>query len=237
MYRDNFIGTDSFHFHKPTHMKFTLPVFLLVVALSCAPYANGPVFKTQDAKTTFGPILEFMEAKPGMHVADVGAGSGALTVIMATQLDSCTVYIQDIDRKILEQENVSKMVAYYSKQLGYELGKRNTFKIVHGEYTRSLLPDNTFDLIYSNATLHAFDKPDEMLTDLRGKLKPTGRIFIRDSFYGDNGEGQFCSDKECGKKLYTIEEFLSLMTQNGYTLVKQSPNLSGYPVFGFVRSE
>lgn len=237
MYRDNFIGTGSFHFHKPTHMKFTLPIFLLVVAFSCAPYANGPVFKIPDAKSTFGPILEFMEAKPGMAIADVGAGSGALTVIMATQLDSCTVYIQDIDEKILEQGNVNKMIKHYSKKLGYDLGKRNDFKIVHGEPTQSLLPNNTFDLIYSNATVHAFDQPDLMLTDLRKKLKATGRIFIRDSFYGDNGEGQFCSDEKCGKKLYTIPEFLTMMKKNGFALVKQSDNMSGYPVFGFSKMD
>lgn len=218
-------------------MKHTRFAFLLIVAFGCAPYANGPVFKIQNAQNTFGPILEFIEAKPGMYVADVGAGSGALTVIMATQLDGCTVYIQDIDRKVLEQENVNKMIAYYSKQLGYDLGKRNDFKIVHGESEQSLLPDNAMDLIYSNATVHAFNEPDSMLIDLRKKLKSDGRIFIRDSFKGDQGEGEFCSDKKCGKRLHTIEEFLTMMDRNGFRLVKQSPNLSGYPVFGFERSD
>jgi len=210
---------------------------MLFVLASCAPYANGPVFKIQGAKDTFAPILEFMDAKPGMHVADVGAGSGALTVIMATQLNSCTVYIQDIDKKILEQENVNKMIAYYSKKLGYDLGKRNTFHITHGESTHSNLPNAELDLIYSNATVHAFDQPDSMLTDLRKKLKPTGRIFIRDSFNGDQEEGPFCSDAKCGKPLYTIEEFLAMMDRNGFQLVKHSPNMSGYPVFGFERTD
>ena len=218
-------------------MKHTALIFLLLIVASCAPYANGPVFKIQGAKDTFAPILEFMEAKPGMHMADVGAGSGALTVIMATQLDSCTVYIQDIDKKILEQENVNKMIGYYSKELGYDLGKRNTFHITYGELTQSNLPDDALDLIYSNATVHAFDKPDSMLTDLRKKLKPNGRIFIRDSFNGDQDEGPFCSDAKCGKPLYTIDEFLAIMYRNGFRLVKQTPNMSGYPVFGFERKD
>ncbi len=210
-------------------------VFLLLVACGCAPYANGPVFKTEDAQKTFAPILEFMEVKPGMHIADVGAGSGALTVIMATLLDSCTIYIQDIDRKILEQENVNKMVSYYSKQLGYDLGKRNTFNITYGELTHSNLPNDALDLIYSNATVHAFDNPDSMLQDLHKKLKPTGKIFIRDSFKGDQGEGEFCSDEKCGKRLHTIDEFLVIMNRAGFQLVKQSSNMSGYPVFGFAK--
>lgn len=211
--------------------------FLMLVLTSCSPYANGPVFKIQDAKDTFAPILEFMEAKPGMHIADVGAGSGALTVIMATQLDSCTVYIQDIDKMILEQKNVNRMIAYYSKKLGYDLDKRNTFHITYGELAQSNLPNEELDLIYSNATVHAFDKPDSMLTDLRKKLKSNGKIFIRDSFNGDQEEGPFCSDTKCGKPLYTIEEFLIMMERNGFRLVKQSPNMSGYPVFGFERED
>lgn len=208
---------------------------LLLTLNACAPYANGPVFSTEDANKTFQPILDFMDAKPGMTIADVGAGSGALTVIMATQLDSCTIYIQDIDKKVLEQQNVNKMIAYYSKKLGYDLGKRNTFHITYGGLAYSNLPDGALDLIYSNATVHVFDQPDSMLSDLRRKLKPTGRIFIRDSFKGDQGEGEFCSDSKCGKRLYTIDEFLAMMDRNGFQLVKQSPNQSGYPVFGFVR--
>lgn len=211
--------------------KYFLSLLLLVAA--CAPYANGPVFTTESAEKTFQPILDFMEVKPGMTVADVGAGSGALTVIMATQLDSCAVYIQDIDKKILKQENVNKMIAYYSKQLGYDLGKRNTFHVTYGDITHTNLPDGAFDLIYSNATVHVFDQPDPILADLKKKLKPTGRIFIRDSFKGDQGEGEFCSDKKCAKRLLTIDEFLAMMGRNGFQLVKQSPNMSGYPLFGF----
>jgi len=210
---------------------------LLLTLSACAPYANGPVFSTEDANKTFQPILDFMEAKPGMAIADVGAGSGALTVIMATQLDSCTVYIQDVDKKVLEQQNVNKMIAYYSKKLGYDLGKRNTFHITYGALAYSNLPDGALDLIYSNATVHVFDQPDSMLSDLRRKLKPTGRIFIRDSFKGDQGEGEFCSDSKCGMRLYSIDEFLAMMDRNGFQLVKQSPNMSGYPVFGFTSKQ
>lgn len=214
----------------------SLLVFFVLFA-ACAPYSKGPVFTKEDAKTTFQPIIEFLEVKPGMAVADVGAGSGALTVIMATQLDSCLVYIQDIDRELLQQKNVDKMIAYYSKQLGYPLGERNHFHLVYGSTTQSNLPDASLDLIYSNATMHAFTEPDVMLRDLRGKLKPTGKIFIRDSFRGDHKEGEFCSDKKCGRPLYTISEFIAKMTKNGFQLVKQSSDLSGYPVFGFALAE
>jgi ubiquinone/menaquinone biosynthesis C-methylase UbiE len=209
----------------------TFIAFLFLAA--CAPYAKGPVFTKENAKSTFQPIVEFMEIQPGMTVADVGAGSGALTVIMATQLDSCTVYIQDIDRTVLEQENVDKMISYYSRQLGYELGQRNEFHLVYGTTKQSNLPDQSIDVMYINATVHVFDFPDRMLQDLQQKLKPDGKIFIRDSFRGDHGEGEFCSSSDCGKRLLTIDEFLELMTKNGYRLVKQSPDMQGYPLFGF----
>jgi ubiquinone/menaquinone biosynthesis C-methylase UbiE len=212
-------------------------VVSVALLAACAPYSKGPVFTTDNAKKTFQPIIEFMEVKPGMAVADVGAGSGALTVIMATQLESCSVYIQDIDRDVLQQKNVNKMIAYYSKQLGYELGVRNQFHLVYGSTTQSNLPDGSLDVIYSNATMHAFTEPDVMLKDLLKKLKPTGKLFIRDSFKGDHNEGQFCSDSKCGRPLYTISEFLAKMTKNGFQVVKQSSDMSGYPVFGFALAE
>jgi len=72
-----------------------------------------------------------------------------------------------------------------------------------------------------------------LLQDLRKKLKPTGKIFIRDGFKGDDGEGEFCSSKKCTKRLLSIDELLVMMEQNGYRLVKQSLYMDGYPLFGF----
>ena len=210
---------------------FSLTIFIFLSA--CAPYAKGPVFTTEKAKETFNPLINFMEIEPGMTIADVGAGSGVLTVIMATQLDSCTVYIQDIDQKVLQQKNVDKMLAHYSKKLGYDLGKRNEFKLVYGTYNQSKLPDNSIDIIYSNATIHVFDEPDAMLTDLRKKLKPNGKIYIRDGFKKDKHKEEFCTSRDCGKRLISVEELLAMMDKNGYQLFKQIPDMSGYPVYGF----
>jgi len=215
-------------------MKLLIFSLTLVIFLStCAPYAKGPVLTTEKAKETFNPLIDFMEVKPGMTIADVGAGSGALTVIMATQLDSCTVYIQDIDQKVLQQKNVDKMLKHYSKKLGYDLGKRNEFKLIYGTYNQSKLPDNSIDIIYSNATIHVFDEPDAMLTDLRKKLKPNGKIYIRDGFKKDKHKEEFCTSRDCGKRLISVEELFTMMEKNGYQLFKQIPDMSGYPVFGF----
>lgn len=213
----------------------TLVVFLLLSA--CAPYAKGPVFSLETAENTFQPIVEFLGIEPGMAIADVGAGSGALTVIMATQIDSCEVYIQDIDRETLEPENVDKMIAYYSEELGYELGERNDFQVVYGTTTESNLPDESIDVIYSNATIHVFDDRDAMLKDLRQKLKPTGKIFFRDGFKNHNGEGEFCTSKECAKPLLSVDEFLAMMKNNGYRLIREAPDMDGYPIFGFALSD
>ncbi|MDJ1506270.1 class I SAM-dependent methyltransferase [Xanthocytophaga agilis] len=188
-------------------------------------------------RKTFLPILEFMEVKPGMRFADVGAGSGTFTVMMASLMDSATVYIQDIDRQVLNEENVEKMVDFYSQQGSENLRDKVQFHLIIGDTIHSNLPDSTLDLIYTNATIHVFNQPDAMFQDLHKKLKHGGRIFIRDSFKNDHGAGEFCSDPTCAKPLLSIADFLSLMQKNGFKLLKQSSDMSGYPVFGFTQSD
>jgi ubiquinone/menaquinone biosynthesis C-methylase UbiE len=210
---------------------------LAVVASACSqktkPFAHGATMNQKAIERTFTPILTFMEIKPGHTFADVGAASGDFPVMMATLLDSITIYIQDIDTAVLKQQNLNKIIDYYSAQCGHNLRFKHEFVMVIGDTLQTNLPDNTFDRIYSNATFHVFDDPEAMLTDLHKKLKPSGMIFIRDSFSGDHEEGAFCSDAACAKPLYSIPQFLSLMKRNGFTLVKENPDMSGYPVYGF----
>jgi ubiquinone/menaquinone biosynthesis C-methylase UbiE len=217
--------------------------FILIVLLfqvcspKVAPYAHGPVMSEKRIKKSFEPILQFMDVKPGIVFADVGASSGALTVMMATLMDSATVYIQDIDQTNLQEDNLNKIIDFYSKQSNLNLRNKNKFQLVIGDRTHSNLPNETFDLIYSNATMHVFDSPDTILTDLSKKLKPNGKLFIRDSFKNDHGAGNFCSDPSCAKPLITIDEFLITMERNRFKLVKKSPDMSGYPLFGFAKQQ
>ena len=120
-------------------MRVPLPSILISIVLlltSCSPkslpYDNGPVMSQKSIRETFQPILQFMDYKPGMSLADVGAGSGALTVMMATLMDKSTIYIQDIDTSVLKQNNVDKAIDFYSKQSGQDLRSKNKFSITIG---------------------------------------------------------------------------------------------------------
>ncbi len=216
---------------------FWIVLLLQACSPKVPPYAHGPVMSEKGIKKSFESILQFMDVKPGVVFADVGASSGALTVMMTTLMDSATVYIQDIDQTKLQENNLDKIIDLYYKQSNQDLRKKNKFHIIIGDRNHSNLPNGTFDLIYSNATVHAFDLPDTMLTDLSKKLKPNGELFIRDCFKNDHGAGNFCSDRSCAKPLRTIDEFLVLMNRNGFKLAKQSPDMSGYPLFGFALSD
>jgi ubiquinone/menaquinone biosynthesis C-methylase UbiE len=214
-----------------------LTLFLSSCSPKALPYENGPAMGQKDIRKVFQPILNFMEYKPGMAFADVGAGSGALTVMMAVLMSSSKVYIQDIDTNVLTPGNVDKIIDYYSHQAGLNLRSVNQYEIAIGGLFKTNLPDSTFDFIYSNGTVHNFASLDSIAVDLRKKLKPGGVVYFRDSFKGDHGEGEFCSDPKCARPLKAIDEFLTVMKRNGFKVLKQSPDMSGYPVFGFAADE
>ena len=221
----------------PRLLSLTL-FFAIILFSGCSkknlPYENGPIMSQKNIDKTFRPILDFMEYKEGMTFADVGAGSGALTVMMASLMDQSTVYIQDIDTSVLTRNNLDRIIDYYTKQSRKDLRSRNEFAITIGTIEKTQLPDKTFDLIYSNATVHNFTSLDSMVVDMGRKLKPGGMLVLRDSFKNDHGEKDVCSDPKCGRPLLTIDELLMTMKANGFEVKKQSPDMSGYPVFGFV---
>lgn len=206
---------------------------LSIVLLIVSGCASHPKMSQKDIAETFRPILDFMDYKPGMSFADVGAGSGEITVSMATLMDGSAVYIQDIDTAILNDRTVTKFIQQYSDQSHSDLRTKIDFHVMIGDVEHTNLPDASFDLIYTNATAHNFTAFDAMMTDIKKKLKPDGMLYLRDSFKNHNGEKERCSDPSCGRLLLDIDDFLAAMTKNGFVMVKRNENMSGYPVFGF----
>jgi len=212
-------------------------VFIFLVAflfLSCSsifrPYPCGPVLDKEGIQV-FKRQNEFLGLKPGVVFADIGASSGYYDAAMAVFLDSVTFYLNDIDYHCLNERNLNKVLRYYSRLRGSSIQTTNSFRYIIGTPTQTNLPENTFDVIFSNATMHVINELDSMLTDLHRNLKPDGSLYIRDEFVY-NGELKKCGSKTCGHYVLQYEPFLQRMNNNGFVLNGESHEF-GYPIYKF----
>ena len=197
------------------------------------PYKCGPVLK-RDQIQVFDSLNIYLGIKPGDHFAELGTSSGYYNGAMAVFVDDVTFYLQDIDEKCLNEENLKKVVKHYSKFREDKSMGGNTFKVVIGTTEKTNLPVDRMDVIFSNATFHVLDNPDAIISDLRHSLKDSGTLSIRDEFT-EPDVVKYCKDKKCAKKLANKEEFLETMTRNGFQLIDQTDQF-GYPVYKFKKS-
>jgi len=198
------------------------------------PYECGPLLKQKRIEKTFMPLVEKLELSEGDVFADIGASNGVFDVAISMFVKDITFYIQDIDKDCLNQNEFDKVINYYSKQSGLDLKQQNKFVITIGDTKQTNLPDNTFDVIYSNATFHAFEHKRDMMADIYKKLKIGGYLFIRDDI-AEDGEVKFCPDE--GGRIVDEKEFLEIITGKGFILVEKYDDFDGYPMFKFQKVE
>lgn len=129
----------------------------------------------------------------------------------------------------MNSEELEKIIQYYSEQSEQNLQEKN-FNIVVGEFTKTNLPDDTFDVIYTNGTFHVFSDKEAIMEDIYKKLKPNTYLVIRDDVVKE-GEIKFCS--EDGEQLVTESELLQILKDTSFTFIEKIDNLNGYPIFKF----
>ena len=111
-------------------------------------------------------ILDALSIRPGMIVADVGAGTGYLTVPLAHRVGrNGFVVATDLQpnmlHTLLSRPNLPRNI-----------------KAVVSTPTNPNLPANTFDLILLVDSYHEAPRPDLLLKGIRRALKPNGRLVI-----------------------------------------------------------
>ena len=182
----------------------------------------------------FDSLNRYLEIKPGSVFADVGASSGYYTGAMAMYLDQVTFYIQDMDQECLNSRNLKNVLKHYSKLSETPIEDRNSIHIAIGSETKTNLPEDSIDIIYSNATFHALSKPDSIISDLYRSLKKFGTLSIRDEFTNGD-EIKVCEEKKCGSTLVSVDFFMEIMNRNGFVLKDKTDDF-GYPIYTFVKS-
>jgi len=115
-------------------------------------------------------IVEACGIKPGMSVADVGAGTGLMTRLFSKAVgDEGKVYAVDI---------VKEFVAHIEKTCK-EQGIENVEGIVCGEKDAKL-PAGSVDLVFLCDTYHHFEYPRTSMASIYKAMRPGGRIVLID---------------------------------------------------------
>jgi len=111
-------------------------------------------------------VLNALDLKPGMTVADIGAGTGYYTWRIAQRIGAAgTVYAVDVQPEMI-------------KALERQMSRRGAanVKAVTGTPTDPKLPRNSLDLALMVDVYHEFEQPYEMLAAIVAALKPGGRV-------------------------------------------------------------
>ena len=161
-------------------------IFAVIVCLCACVYAKEDIKRERPGKL-FSPskiplledagrdtwqkpeeILNALDIKKGQIIADIGAGSGYLTV----KLSECvgvtgTIYAADIQQEMLD---------YINKRL-VEKGIKNV-SLVLGTMDDPKLPPNSLDLAILLSTYHEIAQPIDFMKKIKLALKPKGRLAI-----------------------------------------------------------
>ena len=112
--------------------------------------------------------LDALKIPQGAVVADVGAGSGYMTVKLSNRVGPTgKVYANDIQSEML------RLLGLRLKANGI-----SNVTLVQGEPDDPKLPASTLDLELLVDVYHEFSAPQTMLRHLRDALKPTGRLVL-----------------------------------------------------------
>jgi len=112
--------------------------------------------------------LALIGLRPGMVVADVGAGSGYMTTRIARIIGPAgKVYAEDIQPAMLQ-----------IVQDKARTGQLANVELVLGTDVDARLPENAIDLALLVDAYHEFQHPQEMLRSIRRSLKTGGQLVL-----------------------------------------------------------
>ncbi len=113
-------------------------------------------------------IVDAVGLRPGMAVADVGAGTGLFTRLFAAKVGAeGRVYAVDIAREFIEGNLARARAEGHGNVVGIQSTQSDT----------RLAPDS-IDLAYVCDAYHHFEQPQAMLASIRRALRPGGALVI-----------------------------------------------------------
>jgi ubiquinone/menaquinone biosynthesis C-methylase UbiE len=172
-----------------------------------------------DVRVETSRLIELLGIGPQSTVADIGAGSGEVTIEMARQLGpAARVYSTDVNPR-----TVQALEALVRKQA------LSNVVVRAGKYDATGLPDASCDAVFIRHVYHHFANPEAMNASILRTLKPGGRIAVMD-FAPDAPPSKPVPPPQRGSgdtHGVTTDSVVSELTAAGFTILKVDPTWPG----------
>ena len=112
-------------------------------------------------------LLKNLAVKPGMVIADIGAGSGYHSALLSKMVGTGKVFAVDVE---------PEMIAYLNERIKQEKLSR-IVPVLSTEQNLSL-PENSVDMMLLVDVYHEFSYPYEMALSMLTALKPGGKLVL-----------------------------------------------------------
>jgi predicted methyltransferase len=156
-------------------------------------------------------IMGLLNLRPGLDVADIGAGTGFFSQMMATEVGpDGTVYAVELSRNFFEN----------LKKIATEESLPNLKPVLCDEQSTKL-PAESVDLVFVCDTYHHIEFPYHALGSIHQALRPNGQLLIIDfeRIKGISPESRY-QHVRCGKGTVTDE-----VKDAGFDFVEEIPLL------------
>jgi ubiquinone/menaquinone biosynthesis C-methylase UbiE len=165
--------------------------------------------------------LDEIGIAPGSTVADIGAGVGYYSLLLARRVGpGGKVYANDIQQAMLDRLEARARAG----------GFKNIIPVL-GVEDDPKLPANSVDVALLVDVYHEFSKPQAMLRHLRESLKPAGRLVLLEYRAEDPNVPIRPEHK------MTVKQVVAELKPEGFRLVKRSEKLPWQHILIFGKAD
>jgi ubiquinone/menaquinone biosynthesis C-methylase UbiE len=162
---------------------------LVLAGLCTWPAVPGLACAQDDFASDAARLASALKLHAGQTVADIGAGSGQLTIELARRVGpSGQVYATELEEDRLRD------IRDAVKSAGLE-----NVSVLEAHATRTNLPEQCCDALVLRKVYHHFADPQRMNESLRQSLKPGGLLAVLD-FNPDSAESRDPADRDTGDR-------------------------------------
>jgi ubiquinone/menaquinone biosynthesis C-methylase UbiE len=168
----------------------------------------GDTYSTEDARDRLGEAEQVMQlagVKPGMSVADVGAGQGYYTVRLARVVGP--------HGRVLAEDIVPEVRDSLSERIQRE--RLDNVAVKLGSPDDPMLPPESFDRVFLVHMYHEVASPYAFLWHLREGVKPDGLVIVVDANRPIERHGMPPQQLKCELAALNLQPVKSTMLTGG----------------------